>query len=123
MRGFAKVRHVSDGSRPHVPSTRAVDVLVHLRTARFDRPLSYEVPDGVELAVGDVVRVPLASRQVFGYVVSAPFPPNGRALRPVSARADVPRAFDETGLALARYIARTSICTPQPPRSLTTRTG
>ncbi|MBV8602170.1 MAG: hypothetical protein JO359_11455, partial [Candidatus Eremiobacteraeota bacterium] len=42
-------------------SARAVDVLVHLRTARFDRPLSYEVPPGLELRIGDVVRVPMGS--------------------------------------------------------------
>ena len=93
-----------------VSPAQAVDVLVHLRTARFDRPLSYELPAGLDLRIGDVVRVPLSARQVYGYVVSSPFAANGRALRPIAARGDAPRAFDETGLALARFIAETSVC-------------
>ena len=43
-----------------------VDVLPHLKTARFDRLLSYRVPDGLVLRAGDVVRVPLGTREVFG---------------------------------------------------------
>ena len=94
-----------------VSSAQAVDVLVHLRTARFDRPLSYEVPVGLDLRIGDVVRVPLAARQVYGYVVSTPFASNGRTLRPIAARPEAPRAFDETGLALAKFIAEHWVCT------------
>jgi primosomal protein N' (replication factor Y) len=89
----------------------AVDVLVHLRTARFDTPLTYALPDSISPRVGDVVRVPLGNRQVYGYVVSSPFAQNGSALRPVGKIADAPRAFDETGLALARFIADRAVCT------------
>ncbi|MBV8354501.1 MAG: primosomal protein N' [Candidatus Eremiobacteraeota bacterium] len=94
-------------------SGRAIDVLVHLRTSRFDRPLTYEVPAGIDVRIGDVVRVPLHSRSAYGYVVSPlqEISPNGRALRPIASRADVPRAFDETGLALARFIADRWVCT------------
>jgi primosomal protein N' (replication factor Y) len=90
--------------------TQAVDVLVHLRTARFERPLTYALPDGLAPRVGDVVRVPLGSREAYAYVVSAPFAQNGRALRPIARLADSPRAFDETGLALARFIADRYVC-------------
>ena len=91
-------------------SSLAVDVLVHLRTSRFDIPLSYELPDGASARIGDVVRVPLGSRQAYGYVVSAPFAKNGRALRSLAGIARAPRAFDETGLALAQFIAHRSVC-------------
>jgi primosomal protein N' (replication factor Y) len=91
-------------------STLAVDVLVHLRTARFDKPLTYALPEGIEARVGDVVRVPLGPRQAYAYVVSPPSAKNGQALRPISSRTDAPRAFDETGLALARFMADTYAC-------------
>ena len=91
---------------------RAVDVLVHLTTARFDRALTYSVPDGPPLRVGDIVRVPLGSREVFAYVVTAERDVTDAAikLRAVAARADAPRAFDDEGLALARWVAQTYLC-------------
>ena len=91
-------------------STLAVDVLVHLRTARFDKPLTYALPEGIEARVGDVVRVPLGPRQAYAYVVSPPSAKNGQTLRPISSRTDAPRAFDETGLALARFISEKYVC-------------
>ena len=91
-------------------STLAVDVLVHLRTARFDKPLTYALPEGIEARVGDVVRVPLGSRQAYAYVVSPPSAKNGETLRPVASVAQGPRAFDEMGLALAQFIADTYVC-------------
>ncbi len=89
-----------------------MDVLVHLSTARFDRALTYRVPDGAPLQVGDIVRVPLGAREVFAYVVGAEHaPPAGsRELRSISERTGAPRAFDEEGLALARWVARTYLC-------------
>lgn len=96
---------------PRTHTAKAVDVLVHLRTAKFDRALSYRVPDGVALDVGDVVRVPLGSREVFAYVLSAPYATDeSTQLRDVGARIDGPRAFDATGLALARWIADEYVC-------------
>src|ERR1700680_1072232 len=101
----------SDASDEHVRSVAAlsvlrVDVLPHLKTARFDRSLTYRVPDELQLEVGDVVRVPLGSRDVFAYVLSAPHRGDDSAkLREVIARVDGPRAFDGTGLELARWIA------------------
>lgn len=92
-------------------STRAVDVLLQLRTARFDRPLTYALPSDVDARIGDVVRVPLRAREAYGYVVSSPFAANGETLRPVASFPRTPRAFDETGLALARFIAEYYVCT------------
>jgi primosomal protein N' (replication factor Y) len=85
---------------------------VHLATARFDRALTYLVPDGPPLQVGDIVRVPLGSRDVFAYVVSGEraHDAGARALRPIAARTDAPRAFDADGLALARWVAATYLC-------------
>jgi hypothetical protein len=48
---------------------RAVDVLPAIRSSRFDLPLTYEAA-GLELAVGDVVRIPLGARDVLGFVIS-----------------------------------------------------
>ena len=88
-----------------------VDVLPHLKTARFDRALSYRVPNGIAPAAGDVVRVPLGSRDVFAYVLGAPYRGADDAnLRDVVARVDGPRAFDATGLELARWIADQYVC-------------
>jgi len=92
---------------------RAVDVLVHLTTARFDRALTYSVPNpSTALRVGDIVRVPLGSRDVFAYVIADERDVTGddRTLRPIAARTDAPRAFDDDGLALARWVASTYLC-------------
>ena len=63
------------------------------------------------LDVGDVVRVPLGSRDVFGYVLTAPYAGDADAvLRDVVERVDVPRAFDGAGLELARWIANRYLC-------------
>ncbi|HTX59956.1 MAG TPA: primosomal protein N', partial [Verrucomicrobiae bacterium] len=59
-----------------------------------------------------MVRVPLGRREVLAFVVSpvrdeAPKQP----LRGVCERLDVPRAFDEVGLHLARFVAEQYLCT------------
>ena len=93
-------------------SATRVDVLPHLKTARFDRALSYRLPDGMRVQTGDVVRVPLGPRTVFAYVVGEPEPAadDASALREIAERVDGPRAFDADGLALARWIADTYLC-------------
>jgi primosomal protein N' (replication factor Y) len=91
---------------------RAVDALPAIRSARFDLPLTYDT-GGLELAVGDVVRVRLASREVVAFIVSPvrEISQTERPLRPVLERLDVPRAFDESGLHLAQFIADRYVCT------------
>lgn len=90
---------------------RAVDVLLQVRGGRVEQPLTYAVPDAAEPRVGDVVRVPLRNREAYGYIVSVPVAANGRALREIASFPRAPRAFDETGLALARFIADRYVCT------------
>jgi primosomal protein N' (replication factor Y) (superfamily II helicase) len=91
---------------------RPVDALPAIRSSRFDLPLTYNA-GSLELAVGDVVRIPLGKRDVLGFIVSPvrevdEFP---SALKEVRERLDVPRAFDETGLRLARFVAEQYLCT------------
>jgi primosomal protein N' (replication factor Y) len=84
-------------------------VLPILRTARFDRALTYLVPPGLAAAVGDVARIPLGSREAYGYVLEV-----GDAaadgLRPIAAIASERPAFDRDGLELARWIAQRYAC-------------
>jgi primosomal protein N' (replication factor Y) (superfamily II helicase) len=100
------------GSVAASASARVVDVLVQLKTSRFDRPLTYEVPPAISVAVGDVVRVPLGTRDVYAYVISEErddeAPPPG--LRPLRSRANVAPAFTAIGLQLATWIAEHYVC-------------
>lgn len=74
-------------------------------------PLTYDAGD-LDLRVGDVVRVPLGAREEIAFVVSAPQSrESDRPLRRVSDAPEVPRAFDETGLALARFVSAYYMCT------------
>ncbi|HUN28730.1 MAG TPA: hypothetical protein VMV65_02910, partial [Alphaproteobacteria bacterium] len=90
---------------------RVVDALATIRSSRFDLPLTYDVGDA-ELRIGDVVRVPLGNREVLAYVVSSVYdaPPDPKR-KLVLERLDVPRAFDEEGLHLARFVAEYYVCT------------
>ena len=59
-----------------------------------------------------MVRVPLGSRDVHAYVLTAPVSEEAsQELKRVRERVDAPRAFTETGLALARFIAERYIST------------
>lgn len=91
---------------------RVVDALAVIRSSRFDLPLTYDAGT-LELRVGDVVRVPLGNREVLAFIVSpmreeaAPLPGIKRAIE----RLDVPPAFDDEGLHLARFVADRYLCT------------
>lgn len=88
-----------------------MDALAAIRSSRFDLPLTYDAGD-LELHVGDVVRIPLGAREQIAFVVSAPATrETDRPLRKVIDAPHVPRAFDETGLALARFVAEYYVCT------------
>ena len=74
---------------------RVVDVLVPVA---LDHAYSYRVPDGVELAPGDVVAVPLGSREVMGVVWADNPNPNPRLdnrLKEISLKVEVPPLRDE----------------------------
>ena len=91
---------------------RTIEALAAIRSSRFDLPLTYDAGE-LALQVGDVVRVPLGTREMLAFVVSPPreeLNPH-KGLRAVIERVAVPRAFDETGLHLAKFIAEQYICT------------
>ncbi len=87
-----------------------IDVFVSGRTARVERPLTYVAACDESLRIGDVVRVPLGPRELYGFVIDVRYgvaPPNVRA---IVGRVKATRGFDEAGLALARFIADRYCC-------------
>ncbi len=69
------------------------------------------MPPGLSLEVGSVVRVPLGGREVYGYVVDGPRPAaEDERLREIAGLGEGGRAFDATGLALARWMADHYCC-------------
>lgn len=90
---------------------RVFEALAAIRSSRFDLPFTYAA-GSLDLQVGDVVRVPLGSREVIAFVVS----PTREAredpkIKSVIERCEGPRAFNEVGLHLARFVADRYICT------------
>ena len=67
-------------------SSRVADVLIPLA---LDTAYSYAVPDGLVLAEGDVVQVPLGTRETVGVVWSLR-PGAGANFKPVSLRLAAP---------------------------------
>ncbi len=91
---------------------RVVDALPAIRSSRFDLPLTYDA-GSLELRIGEIVRVPLGNSEALAFVVSLPreVEEPAQALKPILERLDVPRAFGETGLHLARFVADHYVCT------------
>jgi len=90
---------------------RLVDVLPIVRSTRFELPLTYAA-GAHAIALGDILRVPLGRRELYGLALGdayegEPF----EGLRETIERCDLPRAFDATGLALARFVARHDLST------------
>jgi primosomal protein N' (replication factor Y) len=75
-----------------------------LPTFSVDDGFSYAVPDGLVLGVGSMVRVPLGSRRVRGYVVSVRAG-EAAGLKPVVAVSGDYPVFDEALLQLLRWAA------------------
>ncbi|WP_404813500.1 primosomal protein N' [Indioceanicola profundi] len=90
-------RASSPKSKPPPPAGPARRVAVALPLP-FPEPFDYRVPDGLDLAPGDYVEVPLGPRRVFGVVWGAPAQPAEPAenavpdakLKPVARRFDLP---------------------------------
>jgi primosomal protein N' (replication factor Y) len=80
-------------------------VLPILKSAQFDRSLTYRIPDGLEAKVGDVARIPLGAREAYGYVLGPGGDGGGGPLRDLIATVSAEPAFDREGLALAHWIA------------------
>lgn len=91
---------------------RVVDALPAIRSSRFDLPLTYDA-GSLALRVGDVVRVPLGRGEVLAFVVASlrEIADGESSYKQVLERLDVPRAFDETGLQLAAFVAERYLCT------------
>lgn len=90
---------------------RVIEALATIRSPRFDLPLTYDCRH-LDVHVGDVVRVPLGSRDVVAFVVSEPHDIDDNAkIKRIVERYDVPRAFDRMGLHLAQFVAERYVCT------------
>jgi primosomal protein N' (replication factor Y) (superfamily II helicase) len=90
---------------------RVVDALATIRSSRFDLPLTYDAGT-FELRIGDVVRVPLGTREVLAYIVGDVYDaPSDAKRKAVLEKLDVPRAFNAEGLHLARFVAEYYITT------------
>jgi primosomal protein N' (replication factor Y) len=97
---------------------RVVDVLVPVA---IDQAYSYRVPDGMALAPGDVVRVPLGARAVTAVVWADNPTPNPRLdnrLKEIDGRIDVPPLRPE----LRRFVDWVSTYT-LAPRGMVLRMG
>ena len=90
---------------------RVVDALATIRSSRFDLPLTYDA-NTFDVRIGDIVRVPLGTREVLAYVVTDVYEAPADAKRKaVLEKLDVPRAFNAEGLHLARFVAEYYITT------------
>ena len=101
-------RHAPSRTRSPGRAVRAVDVLVHLATARFDRRA--HLRRAGRAAAARRRHRARAARFARGVRLRRRAGADGRRRRRrscarSSARADAPRAFDDDGLALARWIA------------------
>ena len=70
----------------------------------MDDGFAYAVPEGMDVEVGAVVRVPLGGRRVRGWVVAVGEPPRPR-LRPILARSGDLPVFDAALLGVLRWAA------------------
>ncbi len=90
---------------------RTVEALAAIRSSRFDLPLTYAA-ENFELEVGDIVRVPLGNREMLAFIVSPVREMEADPrIKPVAEKLTVPRAFDEVGLRLAKFVAEYYVCT------------
>ncbi|HEY4746990.1 MAG TPA: hypothetical protein VIH38_05480, partial [Steroidobacteraceae bacterium] len=90
----AIVRHKAS-TAPFLAAATIVDVLVPVA---LDQSYSYRVPAGLDLAPGDVVRVPLGARETTGVVWAdnvAVQPGLHNRLRDVAEKLDVPPLREE----------------------------
>src|SRR4030088_1370748 len=87
--GFRK-RSCSTQEESAPMASRVVDILVPVA---LDQAYSYRVPDGMALAPGDLVSVPLGARTANGVVwaeIPAPNPRLDNRLKYIEERLDVP---------------------------------
>ena len=88
------------------------DVIAQI-DAPISQPLTYRVPDGLPLVVGEAVVVPFGAQQVTGYVVGLKdhCPPELAAkIKPVAARIENGAAFDAELMDIARWVSAQTLC-------------
>jgi len=89
------------------------DIVVQVDVAGLPQPLTYAVPDGLVLAVGAAVVVPLGAQQAVGHVVGLKddCPPEmAHRIKPVAARIENAPGFDAELCGLARWVAEQTLC-------------
>ena len=74
------------------PSHKGPRVAEILVPVAIDQTYSYRVPDELDLATGDLVEVPLGTRQTVGAVWEIAAGARGSNLKAVTARFDIPAA-------------------------------
>lgn len=90
---------------------KLADVIVDRPTWMLDRPLSYILPEEIseDASVGSIVRVPLRSKRVRGWIIAlreGDPPPNAQEVAALSGRGPV---FDDLLLAAMRELSETYI--------------
>jgi primosomal protein N' (replication factor Y) (superfamily II helicase) len=83
----------------------AVRVIPDVPSFAVDDGFAYSVPDGLDLGVGDIVRVPLGGRRVRGWVIGETGLDSGRRLRAVLSRSGDLPVFDRPMLGVLRWAA------------------
>ena len=97
--------------------------------AAIDKEFDYRVPDGVEVHVGDVVRIELHGRRVGGWIVAVDVEPApGVALKPlakVSGRGPGPELIELASWAAERWVGRRAsfLRTAAPPGVVVAKAG
>lgn len=93
------------------------DIILNSTTQNLDRPFLYEVPPGMNLAIGDLVLVPLgAKRKLKGFVIAVHDEIPGEVpedkhdrIKPVS-KIISKGIFDEKGIELVEFMRRQYLC-------------
>ena len=93
---------------PPVPKPQYARVVVDVAPAHLDRPFDYLVPEGVEVAVGQQVRVAFAGRRRVGWIVEvgATTEMEQDKIRPLVAVDGPDPWFDAEDLRLFRWVAQ-----------------
>ncbi|MHB2016767.1 MAG: replication restart helicase PriA [Candidatus Xenobia bacterium] len=81
------------------------EVIVDRAVAQLNRPLTYEVPDGMAVQPGSLVKVPLGKSEALGYVLRIGVPVVPR-VRFIDAVLQAEPVWGEDLMALARWLAQ-----------------
>lgn len=87
------------------------DVLLQVKSARFEPRFTYAIPNGANVKVGDVVHVPLGKKFHYGYVVREPYTrATDERTKPLQICPEIPNAFSVEMLSLAEWLAAYYCC-------------